>query len=264
MAGVTTGFGGDVPGLYHAFRHGYPGAVLDALAAVFSLTDRDVVLDVGCGTGQLTLPLARRVRAAIGLDPEPGMLARARLAAAEAGVPNVAWVLGGDGDLPALAGLLGDGSVAAVTVAQALHWMDCERLFRTAFPLVRPGGGVAVVTNGTPLWLQDSDWSLALRAFLAGWLGEQPVATCGTDEASQRRYRDALAAAGYEVTAAAADYVAELSLDQLTGGLLSALGDQLPAPGERAEFAARVRRALPSAGPFREHVHVAVLAGCRR
>jgi len=260
---MTTGFGGDVPGLYHAFRHGYPDAVLDALAAAFGLTGRDVVLDVGCGTGQLTLPLARRVRAAIGLDPEPGMLARARLAAAEAGVPNVTWALGGDGDLPALAGLLGDGSVAAVTVAQALHWMDHERLFRVALPLVRPGGGVAVVTNGTPLWLQDSDWSRALRGFLADWLGTDPAAACGTDEASQRRYHDALASAGYEVTALSAGYVAELDLGQLTGGLLSALGGHLPAPGDRAEFTERLRRALPSPGPFREPVRVAVLAGRR-
>jgi hypothetical protein len=44
-----------------------------------------------------------------------------------------------------------DRPVAIVTIAQALHWMQAPELFRAAAPLIRPGGGVAVVTNGTPL-----------------------------------------------------------------------------------------------------------------
>ena len=54
----------------------------------------------------------------------------------------------------------------ALTIAQALYWMNHQDLFRAVVPLVRPGGGVAVVTNGTPLWLQETDWSRALREFL--------------------------------------------------------------------------------------------------
>ena len=54
---------------------------------------------------------------------------------------------------------------------------------------------MAVITNGTPLWLQDTAWSRALRRFLEQWLGTTTTATCGTDAASQRRYRDSLTAA---------------------------------------------------------------------
>lgn len=38
----------------------------------------DVVLDVGCGTGRLTLPLAMKARAVVGADLTPGMLGVAR------------------------------------------------------------------------------------------------------------------------------------------------------------------------------------------
>ena len=100
--GEDLGFGGEVAGFYHRYRRGYPPAVIDTLTRAFSLAGDDVVIDLGCGTGQLTLPIARRVHAVAGVDPEPDMLARARQAAADLGVRNATWILGADTDIPAL------------------------------------------------------------------------------------------------------------------------------------------------------------------
>jgi ubiquinone/menaquinone biosynthesis C-methylase UbiE len=121
--GEDLGFGGEVAGFYHQYLRGYPPAVIDTLTGAFGLTGSDFVIDLGCGTGQLTLPIARRVRAVAGVDPEPDMLARARQAAAEQGVRNASWLLGADTDIPALAALLGSRLAGAVTIGQALHWM---------------------------------------------------------------------------------------------------------------------------------------------
>jgi len=214
-----------VTDLYHRYRRGYPDAVIDALAGAFGLNGQDVVVDLGCGTGQLMLPMAPRVRAVVGVDPEPDMLRRARQAARELDLPGVSWMLGADTDIPALRDLLGDRSVGAVTVGQALHWMEHADLFRAIVPLVRAGGGIAVVTNGTPLWLQDTDWSRALRGFLERWLDTKLTSACGTDQDSQRRYREDLSAAGFEVLSTAVDYVADLDLDQLVSGVCSALDE---------------------------------------
>jgi SAM-dependent methyltransferase len=261
---MDLGFGGETVELYHQYRHGYPEAVIDALARVYDLNDRDVAVDLGCGTGQLALALAGRVRAVLGVDPEPDMLRRARQAAAGAGAVNLSWMLGADIDMPALRRLLPDGSVAVLAVAQALHWMRPAELFRAAVPLLRPGGGVAVVTNGTPLWLQDTDWSRALRGFLQRWLGHDAGAPCGTDEQSQRAYARELAAAGYEVVSVAIDYHVDLDLDQLAGGVLSAFGtSRLPPAGQRPAFTEQLGQAVGGRDHFREHVHVAILAGRR-
>jgi hypothetical protein len=173
------------------------------------------------------------------------------------------WMLGADTDIPALRRLLGDRSVGAVTIAQALHWMDHRNLFRGAVPLVRPGGGVAVVTNGTPWWLQETDWSRALRDFLEHWLGTKLTYACGTDEQSQQRYREDLAVAGFDVLTTAVDYEASLDIDQLVGGVYSAIGSRIPAAGQRHAFAEQVRKALAPHDHFSEHVHVAILAGTR-
>jgi ubiquinone/menaquinone biosynthesis C-methylase UbiE len=259
---VNLGFSGEVVELYHRYRHGYPAAVVDVLTDAFQLTSRDVVVDLGCGTGQLTLPVAAKVRAVIGVDTEPDMLIRARQAAEEADISNVTWVLGADTDLPALGNLLADTSIGAVTIGQALHWMDYEELFRSAVPLVRAGGGVAVVTNGAPLWLHDTDWSRALRACLEQWWGATLTSACGTDEQSQQRYQEALSHAGYDVLSTSIEYVLELSLDEIVGGVLSAMPvDRLPAPDARPAFFAQVHEALGPHERFREQVRVAILAG---
>lgn len=259
---MALGFRGDVADYYHRYRRGYPPEAFDVLAEVFGLTPDDVVVDLGCGTGQVTVPLASRVRAVIGVDPEPDMLAHGRRAAEERGAANVSWLVGTDADVPALAAALGDGSVGVVTIGQALHWMRHDDLFRAVFPLVRPGGGVAVLTNGTPLWLQDGDWSRALRGCLEEWLGTPAGKTCGTDEESQARYRESLAAAGFGVEVHGVDYTDALDLESIVGGVLSALpADRLPA--DRQAFTDLIRDALEPHAPFTEHVHVAVLTGRR-
>jgi ubiquinone/menaquinone biosynthesis C-methylase UbiE len=262
--GEDLGFGGEVAGFYHQYRRGYPPAVIDMLVNAFSLTADDVVIDLGCGTGQLAVPIARRVRAVAGVDPEPDMLACARQNAADRGVGNTTWVLGADTDLPALRALLGGRRAGAVTVGQALHWMRYRELIPALVPLLRPGGGIAVLTNGTPLWLQDSPWSRALNGFLEQWLGTIAAGTTGTDDSSQQRYRDTMAEAGIDVTEACYDYTDELDLEQLVGGIYSALPAQrLPPPDERAAFAAQIHHAVAPHAPFTEHVSVRMLLGRR-
>jgi SAM-dependent methyltransferase len=256
-------FAGEAAAYYHQYRHGYPSAVIDALAGAFKLTGQDVVVDLGCGTGQLTLPMARQVRAAIGMDVEPDMLEHARQAARDTDVRNVMWLLGADTDIPVLRRLLGDASVGAVTIAQALHWMNHEDLFKAVVPLLRPGGGIAVVTNGTPLWLQETDWSRALRDVLERWLGTTLAYACGTDELSQRRYSEDLASAGFDVFTTAVEYVATLDLDQLVGGVYSAMGSRIPAASQRPAFAEEICAAVAPQERLSECVRVAIIAGTR-
>ena len=140
--------------------------------------------------------------------------------------------------------------------------MRYRELFPTLAPLLRPGGGVAVITNGTPLWLHDSAWSRALRGFLEQWLGTTLTNACGTDEASQQRYRDTMTAAGFGVTGASFEYTDDLDLEHLVGSLYSALPVQrLPPPDQRAAFAEQVRRAVAPHERFAEPVRVSMLLG---
>ncbi|RLK59503.1 class I SAM-dependent methyltransferase [Actinokineospora cianjurensis] len=253
---MELGFGGEVADFYDRYRRGYPTEVVDGVVDAFALTGDDVVVDLGCGTGQLAVPLAARVKAVVGVDPEPDMLAHA----AAHGAKNATWVVGKDIDLPALRAAT--GPVAAVTVGQALHWMDHELLFGEIASTVRVGGGIAIVTNGTPLWLQDSDWSQTLREVLEQWFTTRLVATCGTDDASQERYLTAMTAAGLTVDKSTVTYTGELTLPEIVGGIYSALPvHRLPSQENRKFLECRIDRAFQGQATFTEEVRVTTLIG---
>jgi SAM-dependent methyltransferase len=250
-------FSGEVAAFYAAHRRGFPPPVVDLLVATLDLPPDAYVLDLGCGTGQLTVPLAERYARVVGADPSPDMLALAR-----AGAPGsrAAWLLAADSDvgrLPLLHGL------DAVTIATAVHLLDRPALFAALAATASPRARVAVVTNGTPLWLGDPDWSRALRAYLSSWLGVPLTRTCTTDPASRATVRAELAAAGFPTaTEVSRDHVELHSFERVVGNVYSALSPaQLPVGAARAEFEAGLRAAVP--GPYEEDVRVTMLVATR-
>jgi SAM-dependent methyltransferase len=74
----------------HAMRSGYVERMLELMAPEPGWT----VLDVGCGSGTLAVPLGHRVRAVTALDFSPRMLDLLRARCAEEGLGNVTPVLG--------------------------------------------------------------------------------------------------------------------------------------------------------------------------
>jgi ubiquinone/menaquinone biosynthesis C-methylase UbiE len=76
----------------------------------------DRVLDAACGPGTYALPFAPRVKAVVGLDYTPAMLAKAREKAAEAGLDNVSF---SRGDVTAIP--FREASFDIVTCGFAIH-----------------------------------------------------------------------------------------------------------------------------------------------
>lgn len=259
-------FSGDVADYYTHYRRGFDPP---ALAFVTDLLDVDpggLVVDLGCGTGQLAIPLSTRVRHVLGVDPEPDMLGHARATALRQGATAAtSWLLGSDADLPHLTSLLGGSTVAAVTISNAVHFMDTERLAACLPEVLVPDGRVAVIANGTPIWLQESGWSRALRGFLEEHFGLS--ASTWTDDATLARCRDDLESAGFAVAEHSVGFREAVSADWLFGNLMSAMPtDRLPSRRDRAAFAEEMTAALRSgqaSGDLVEDVRLSVLLGRR-
>lgn len=134
---------------------GYPAGLLRTVpaAAVESFTGvsnvallaelqrGDIVLDLGCGAGLDTLIAARRVGRSgkvIGIDFSEAMLARARAAAAELAIRNVAFCNASAERLP-----LKRGAVDVATV-NGIFNLNPERraIFEELARVIRPGGSV--------------------------------------------------------------------------------------------------------------------------
>jgi SAM-dependent methyltransferase len=161
---VTDSLGGSGGGLfagtawhYARYRPGYPQAFFDDLVRQFGLDGTGRLLDLGCGTGQLTLPLAGHVAEAVGMDPEPEMLAEAAGQAQATNIANVTWAQGSSTDLP------GDlGRFRLVTMGRSFHWMDREQVLAVLDEMVDDVGGV-VLANDSCLVRPTTPWQHAIE-----------------------------------------------------------------------------------------------------
>ena len=78
------------PGFYKRTRkEDYNSALFDKLI----LDENDTVLDVGCGEGSVTVPLAKRVKKVIGIDSSPKMLEYLEKRAIENNIDNIETIL---------------------------------------------------------------------------------------------------------------------------------------------------------------------------
>lgn len=143
----------------------YPAELADALAAELGLDGTGRLLDCGCGPGSLTLLLSPLFSDAVGADPDAGMLAQARLAAARAGTANVNWRQLRAEQLPA-----GLGEFRVVTFAQSFHWVDQPVVARAVRRMLSPDGACVFVWATTHEGVPDGGelpWPQPPRAQIA-------------------------------------------------------------------------------------------------
>lgn len=141
----STSFG-TVAGDYDRLRPGPPPAAVDWLLP----GRRDLVVDLGAGTGLLTRPLAAVAGHVIAVEPDDRM--RAVLTERSSGV----GVLAGRGEaIP-----LPDASADAVLVSSAWHWMNPDLAVPEISRVLRDDGRFGVIWTGrdqTP-WLRPDVW----------------------------------------------------------------------------------------------------------
>ena len=120
---------------YAAYRPTYPASLVEALADLCEGTD--TALDVGCGTGQLSVLLAERFAQVIAIDASPQQIERAQPH------PRVTYRTA-----PAENSGLPARSVDLITAAQAAHWFDLPAFYAEVRRVGRPGATLALITYG--------------------------------------------------------------------------------------------------------------------
>jgi trans-aconitate methyltransferase len=144
---------------YLAGRPDYAAGLAPRVAMLCGLDGSGQALDLGCGPGQLARAFVPFVAGAVGLDPEPEMLAVGR--ALSTGLP-IRFEQGSSNDLAA-----GMGPFRIVLIGRAFHWMDRVETLRRLDGLIAPGGAV-VLFRTDHLDVPANAWQAKYQAVLDG------------------------------------------------------------------------------------------------
>jgi SAM-dependent methyltransferase len=130
----------EAPTLYDRYRPSYPDEAVDHAVAAAGLAQGAHVLEVGAGTGQLTLPLLERGLVVTALEPAPRMAAMLRAKLRPFPTAMVVERTFESADLPAHA-------FDAVASATAFHWLDERERFRLVARALRSTGSLVLMRN---------------------------------------------------------------------------------------------------------------------
>ena len=235
---AAAGFG-SAADVYERARPSYPQDAVDWFVGRAGLGPGKTVADVGAGTGKLTRLLVPSGARVVAVEPIPEMRAKIR---------DVEVVDGTAEELP-----LADGSVDAVTVAQALHWFDLDRALPELHRVLRPGGCLALFWN-----MRDLDDRI--QRGVEDLLGPLRPYVIGQQEGT---WREPLAASPLfgEPVVATFRISQQFTTDDLCDRVLSTSFVAAMSPVEREELLVRIRALThgvpePFTFPYLTEVHL--------
>src|SRR6266581_2914320 len=123
---------------YDRHRPAYPDELIDQACEVAGIGRGDQVLEVGCGSGQLTRALLARGLRVTAVEPGQNLIALARQNLGGAGAVEFVNAQFEDAPLPR-------EQFRAVFSASAFHWVDPEVSWQKAADVLVPGGTLALV-----------------------------------------------------------------------------------------------------------------------
>jgi len=132
--------------VYDRYRPAPPREVLGVLTFAAGVERPNLVVDLGCGTGLATRAWTEQAEEVVGVEPNPRMIERARIAT---GQPNVRYVeaFAAETGLP-------PGQADLVTSWQAFHWMEPRPVLAEAARLLRDGGVFAACDYEVPPFVE--------------------------------------------------------------------------------------------------------------
>ena len=133
----------------YRYRPPYPDEIFDVLAELLGDGQR-TILDAGCGSGDLAIPLADIAERVDAVDPSGAMLAVARTRAG-ADRHHIRWIEATMEAAPLTP------PYGLVTAGESLHWMDWPVVLRRMRDALAPGGYLAIVgrvEQSNPWWTE--------------------------------------------------------------------------------------------------------------
>ncbi|TSC68151.1 MAG: methyltransferase type 12 [Parcubacteria group bacterium Gr01-1014_56] len=236
---------------YAQYRAPYPKELFEDIIEYFNLDGKGSLLDLGCGTGEITVPLSLHFEKVIGLDPSPDMLEEARERAQKAQAENIVWMERTAEELDS-----SFGSFRLTTIARAFHWMNQNEVLKKIYDLTDSGGGLAIIsTPGAKQWDQDPNpWLKAAKTVVQKYLGPERkagITSFDSYRASQKTSAESIQESPFQnYEKRPYPYRLERNIDEVMGLLYSSSYATKRLFGEKVEeFEREVRTELSKLEP---------------
>jgi SAM-dependent methyltransferase len=237
--GLRTGFDRAAED-YQRTRPVCPPQLFDDFLRLTGLKTGDRVTEIGCGTGQATVPLAERGLAvtAVELGPELAAIARRRLT----GFPAAEVVTCSFEDWQPQ-----DAMFDAVVAVNSLHWIDPQLRYAKSYRLLRSGGAMAVAGCQ---WARPAGagrfWTDVQADYRA--VGFEGNPSPPPDQIASPRFPPEAEGLFEEVASLRYPFQVRYSAEDYLANLATQSGTYALGEARSAEFLALVRRRLESLG----------------
>jgi ubiquinone/menaquinone biosynthesis C-methylase UbiE len=235
---------------YDEFRPQYPHAMVERIVETAELGAGSRVLEIGCGTGQLTQDLADRGFAVTAVDPGEALVERARHRVSA----DVDFQVSTFEDLAAP-----DQAFDVIVSASAFHWVDPEVRWTKTAALLDQGGWLALID--TVLDYEEPLMSHIRRLWLehssdGGAWAANPPPTMIEQIRESARFEDPVAETFASHVDLGTDVVVALS--QTSAAFLSYTD------GQKTSFTRQLRQALPEGAHVTARMGASLLLAQRR
>ena len=218
---------------YARYRVPYPRALTEHLLNRVAAGKRSRLLDLACGPGRMTLPLAPAFKEVWAIDLEPEMIEVGRRIAEVRRIANIKWLTGRAEDLDAP-----ESAFDLISIGEAFHRLDQRLIGERALAWLSPGGGLAIagcygIARGSEPW-QKIVADIAQRWGNRGVSSSRPAATPRPGSGPEHN-RLVLSDQGFENVAAYSFVEShEWTLESIIGCHYSSSGRSRAALGDHA------------------------------
>ena len=144
-------------GYYDSYRLPYPDAMIEYVVGQAMVDGQGRLLDLACGTGQLTFPLRRWFSEVWAVDREQDMVEAVRAKAAAIGAENIRPIAADAETLHAA-----PGHFELAVIGNAFHRLRRDQVAGRLLGWLKPGGCVALCWSHGPQ-AGDEEWQRAFR-----------------------------------------------------------------------------------------------------
>lgn len=167
---------------YANYRPAYPIGLIEKIQQFAK--KKDTLLDLGCGTGELTLPLSEWFSECVGVDPDAEMIEWANKKKNDCGTEHCTFV-----NQTAEEHVDDPSSYQLIVSGNAFHWMNRDKVLAKSYDLLEEDGRMVILAGGS-LWSGKERWQKDVKTLIQSYLGQDRRAGTGVYPGKMKGHED--------------------------------------------------------------------------